>query len=143
MSHDALSFISNPVFWAMAVAGLAFSAVQYFQWRGSLGVAGKNDVPIGHGILGLVAVGIGVYISYIVVQKRFDLTGPNIAGATIATVFATLGSFVLLKDKSDFGFLDFLSFMKDGFLWSSLSDHFKSGQRLSLQNRPTEVAVQD
>jgi len=24
-----------------------------------------------------------------------------------------------------------------------LSDHFKSGQRLSLQNRPTEVAVQD
>jgi hypothetical protein len=25
----------------------------------------------------------------------------------------------------------------------SLSDHFKSGQRLSLQNRPTEVAVQD
>jgi len=26
---------------------------------------------------------------------------------------------------------------------SNLSDHFKSGQRLSLQNRPTEVAVQD
>ena len=25
----------------------------------------------------------------------------------------------------------------------NLSDHFKSGQRLSLQNRPTEVAVQD
>jgi hypothetical protein len=25
----------------------------------------------------------------------------------------------------------------------SLSDHFKSGQRLSLQNRPTEVAVRD
>jgi hypothetical protein len=24
-----------------------------------------------------------------------------------------------------------------------LSDHFKSGQRLSVQNRPTEVAVQD
>jgi hypothetical protein len=24
-----------------------------------------------------------------------------------------------------------------------LSDHFKSGQRLSLQNRPTEVAVRD
>jgi hypothetical protein len=24
-----------------------------------------------------------------------------------------------------------------------LSDHFKSGQQLSLQNRPTEVAVQD
>jgi hypothetical protein len=24
-----------------------------------------------------------------------------------------------------------------------LGDHFKSGQRLSLQNRPTEVAVQD
>jgi signal transduction histidine kinase len=26
---------------------------------------------------------------------------------------------------------------------SSLGDHFKSGQRLSVQNRPTEVAVQD
>ena len=25
----------------------------------------------------------------------------------------------------------------------SLSDHFKSGQRLSLQNRPTGLAVQD
>jgi hypothetical protein len=25
----------------------------------------------------------------------------------------------------------------------SLSDHFKSGQQLSLQNRPTGVAVQD
>jgi hypothetical protein len=24
-----------------------------------------------------------------------------------------------------------------------LSDHFKSGQRLSLQNRPTGLAVQD
>jgi len=24
-----------------------------------------------------------------------------------------------------------------------LGDHFKSGQRLSVQNRPTEVAVQD
>ena len=24
-----------------------------------------------------------------------------------------------------------------------LGDHFKSGQQLSLQNRPTEVAVQD
>jgi hypothetical protein len=28
-------------------------------------------------------------------------------------------------------------------IWVVLSDHFKSGQRLSLQNRPTEVAVQD
>jgi len=29
-------------------------------------------------------------------------------------------------------------------IWiQNLSDHFKSGQRLSLQNRPTEVAVQD
>jgi PIN domain nuclease of toxin-antitoxin system len=26
---------------------------------------------------------------------------------------------------------------------SFLSDHFKSGQRLSLQNRPTGLAVQD
>jgi len=25
----------------------------------------------------------------------------------------------------------------------NLSDHFKSGQRLSLQNRPTGLAVQD
>jgi hypothetical protein len=28
-------------------------------------------------------------------------------------------------------------------IYYDLSDHFKSGQRLSLQNRPTEVAVQD
>jgi hypothetical protein len=28
-------------------------------------------------------------------------------------------------------------------LLKGLSDHFKSGQRLSLQNRPTEVAVRD
>ncbi len=28
-------------------------------------------------------------------------------------------------------------------LRSGLSDHFKSGQRLSLQNRPTGLAVQD
>ena len=27
--------------------------------------------------------------------------------------------------------------------WSDLSDHFKSGQQLSLQNRPTGLAVQD
>jgi len=26
---------------------------------------------------------------------------------------------------------------------STLGDHFKSGQQLSVQNRPTEVAVQD
>jgi hypothetical protein len=25
----------------------------------------------------------------------------------------------------------------------ALGDHFKSGQQLSVQNRPTEVAVQD
>jgi hypothetical protein len=28
-------------------------------------------------------------------------------------------------------------------LISALSDHFKSGQRLSLQNRPTGLAVRD
>src|SRR5271157_830983 len=28
-------------------------------------------------------------------------------------------------------------------IWTHLSDHFKSGQRLSLQNRPTGLAVWD
>jgi hypothetical protein len=31
----------------------------------------------------------------------------------------------------------------NGSLPQFLNDHFKSGQRLSVQNRPTEVAVQD
>ncbi len=30
-----------------------------------------------------------------------------------------------------------------GEIKSGLSDHFKSGQRLSLQNRPTGLAVRD
>jgi hypothetical protein len=121
MSEGPLSFLSNPAFWVLTIAGLCFSAVSYFQWKGTLAAAsgGPHDVPIGKGLLGLLAAAIGVFISYMVVQKRFDLTGPNIAGAAIATVFACLGSFLLLKDKSDFGFLDFLSFLKDGFLWSS------------------------
>jgi hypothetical protein len=121
MSQGALSFLSNPAFWVLTIAGLFFSVVKYFQWQTTLAAAsgGSNDVPIGKGLLGLVATAIGVFISYMVVQRQFDLSGPNIAGAVIATVFACLGSFLLLKDKSDFGFLDFLSFMKDGFLWSS------------------------
>lgn len=114
-----LSFFANPVFWVLSAAGLTFSAFHYFQWRGSLGVAGPNDVKGKVAVAAVIATAIGVLLSYFVVQKRFDLTGPNIAGAVVATVFANLGSFLLLKDKSDFGFLDFMSFIKDGFLWSS------------------------
>jgi hypothetical protein len=121
MSEGPLSFLSNPAFWVLGIAGLVFSIVQYYQWQSTVAAAkgGQQNVPIGKGLLGLLAAAIGVVISYFVVQKRFDLTAPNIAGAAIATVFACLGSFLLLKDKSDFGFLDFLSFLKDGFLWSS------------------------
>jgi hypothetical protein len=119
MSDGALSFLSNPVFWTLAIAGLLFSMVRYFEWKGSLGVAGTNPISVGVGFAAFVATALGVFVSYMVIQKQFELSGPNIAGAFIATVFANLGSFLLLKDKSDFGWLDFLSFLKDGFLWSS------------------------
>jgi hypothetical protein len=117
----ALSFLSNPVFWALAGAGLIFSFVRYFEWKGSLAVAapGTSHISLGVGVAAFLAAAIGVFVSYMVVQKEFELSGPNIAGAFIAAVFANVGSFLLLKDKSDFGWLDFLSFMKDGFLWSS------------------------
>jgi DNA-binding XRE family transcriptional regulator len=38
---------------------------------------------------------------------------------------------------------DFLELRVDEIEAINLSDHIKSGQRLSLQNRPTEVAVRD
>ena len=87
MSEGPLSFLSNPAFWVLGIAGLVFSIVQYYQWQSTVAAAkgGQQNVPIGKGLLGLLAAAIGVVISYFVVQKRFDLTAPNIAGAAIAT----------------------------------------------------------
>jgi hypothetical protein len=111
--------VAVSIFVVMLVAGLIFSTIQYVSWRSSLAVMGAHDPPIKIGFLALLGTAAGVLASYYVIQKRFDLNTPNIIGAAIATVFANLGSFLLMKDRKDFGYLDFLSFMKDGFLWSS------------------------
>jgi hypothetical protein len=108
-----------PLIVLMPIAALIFSAIYYFRWKSSLAVAGGNDVPLKIGLLALLATAAGVVASYFVVQRHFDLTTPNIIGAGVATVFANLGSFLLLKEKKEFSYLDFISFVKDGFLWSS------------------------
>lgn len=103
----------------MPIAALIFSVMHYSRWKSSVGVASGNDVPIKIGLLGLLATAAGVVASYFVVQRQFGLTTPNIISACVATVFANLGSFLLLKDKKEFNYLDFINFIKDGFLWSS------------------------
>ena len=108
------------VFLVMLISGLVFSAIEYARWRSSLAVMGAHDPPLKIGFLALLGTAAGVFASYYVIQKRFDLNASNIAGAAVATLFANLGSFMLMKDRKDFGYLDFLSFTKDGFLWSSI-----------------------
>ena len=107
------------VFVVMSLAGLIFSTIHYLNWRSSLAVMGAHDPPFKIAVLALLGTAAGVLASYYVIQKRFDLNTPNIVGAAVATLFANLGSFLLMKDRKDFGYLDFLSFVKDGFLWSS------------------------
>jgi len=54
----------------------------------------------------------------------------------IGANFVPLAEQAVKEKRSHIGYLEALLAM-------DLSDHFKSGQQLSLQNRPTGVAVQD
>lgn len=58
-------------------------------------------------------------LSYLAFVKGFSPTPANLAGAAGVTVVANLGSFVSKDDKGTLSFVEFLSFVKDGFLWTS------------------------
>ena len=53
------------------------------------------------------------------------------------------GALLELLTKVGYEIVSIRAFDATQILIKGLSNHFKSGQRLSVQNRPTEVAVQD
>ena len=77
----------------------------------------------------------------------------NVYKSILKTASKRLEQAVPGSSEGTFGHLSLAAVLNLLFLlrgeWGSigdyvtLSDHFKSGQRLSLQNRPTEAAVQD
>lgn len=71
------------------------------------------------GLLFLLATGIGVGLSYIVFNSVFILSAKIVAGAIGAAVIANLGSYAAEQRRTRLDFLQFLTFVKDGFLWAS------------------------
>ncbi len=70
--------------------------------------------------------------------------------ALLLALLLIAGTFAVYSQVRTYSFINYddsgyvyqNSYISHGLSWG-LSDHFKSGQQLSLQNRPTEVAVQD
>jgi NADPH-dependent 2,4-dienoyl-CoA reductase/sulfur reductase-like enzyme len=81
------------------------------------------------------------------IRCEVAVVGGGVSGALIAHRLVNLGRQVIIVDRRDVGMgstmasTAILSYEPDVHLL--LSDHFKSGQRLSPQNRPTGLAVWD
>jgi hypothetical protein len=73
----------------------------------------------GVGFFSLLGTASGIFLSYLAFRKGLSLSLANIAGAIGVTVVANLGTFATRSNSKTFGFLDFLAFVKDGFLWTT------------------------
>jgi hypothetical protein len=71
------------------------------------------------GIASFIATAIGVVLSCLAFKKGFNPSVANIAGAIGVAIVACLGTYALKRDKTRFDPQDFLTFVKDGFLWTS------------------------